>query len=113
MSVKLVTAQGELVNVSKTENADLFWGIRGAGWNFGIVTEATYQVYNTSNNGQVLEGDMLFPVSANGSIWEALKTFDTTLPDSLSFSTALSYSATTKEVSFAFRPLLELSFQLT
>lgn len=37
VSARLVTAQGEMVEVSKTENPDLFWAIRGAGANFGIV----------------------------------------------------------------------------
>jgi FAD/FMN-containing dehydrogenase len=37
-SVDLVTADGELVKASATENSDLFWGVRGAGGNFGIVT---------------------------------------------------------------------------
>jgi hypothetical protein len=39
LSVELVTADGELVRASETENADLFWGVRGAGANFGVVTE--------------------------------------------------------------------------
>jgi len=38
-SVDLVTAEGEFVKASADENADLFWGVRGAGANFGIVTE--------------------------------------------------------------------------
>jgi FAD/FMN-containing dehydrogenase len=39
ISVDLVTAEGELVKASETENSDLFWGVRGGGGNFGIVTE--------------------------------------------------------------------------
>ncbi|KAL6230189.1 hypothetical protein BDW75DRAFT_223377 [Aspergillus navahoensis] len=96
-SVKLVTATGDLVTASKTENPDLFWGIRGAGWNFGIVVEATYQVFDATNNGQVLEGDMAFPASMNQSIWENLKALDDTLPDILSLTLILAYNAATDQ----------------
>ena len=37
-SVELITAEGERVTASDAENADLFWGVRGGGGNFGIVT---------------------------------------------------------------------------
>ena len=43
--VDLVTAEGELVRASATENTDLFWGVRGGGGNFGIVTEFEFSLH--------------------------------------------------------------------
>jgi FAD/FMN-containing dehydrogenase len=44
LSVDLVTAEGEFVKASERENPDLFWGVRGAGGNFGIVTEFEFRL---------------------------------------------------------------------
>jgi FAD/FMN-containing dehydrogenase len=43
-SVDLVTAEGEFVKANEDENSDLFWGIRGGGGNFGIVTEFAFDL---------------------------------------------------------------------
>ena len=45
VSVDIVTADGKLVHASKAENEDLFWGVRGGGGNFGVVTSFEFELY--------------------------------------------------------------------
>jgi FAD/FMN-containing dehydrogenase len=45
VSAELVTAEGQLVKASKTENPDLFWALRGGGGNFGIVTTFNFELH--------------------------------------------------------------------
>src|SRR5215472_15239818 len=44
-SATLVTADGHLITASEADNGDLFWGLCGGGWNFGIVTAMSFQLY--------------------------------------------------------------------
>lgn len=45
LSMEMVTADGRIVRASESENADLFWGLRGGGGNFGVVTRFECQLY--------------------------------------------------------------------
>ncbi|KAJ5783898.1 CAZyme family AA7 [Penicillium psychrosexuale] len=85
-SVQLVTAAGDLITVSATQNEDLFWGIRGAGFNYGIVTSATYNVHDLTNEGNVLNADFMFPASLNETYFNILASYGT-LPAGLSLYT--------------------------
>src|SRR5262247_2138366 len=58
LSVDIVTADGQLRTASATENADLFWAVRGGGGNFGVVTSFEYQLYPV---GDLLAGLILYP----------------------------------------------------
>jgi len=49
----VVTASGEVVQASADENADLFWGLRGGGGNFGVVTSFEFGAH--PGGAQLLE----------------------------------------------------------
>lgn len=51
VAVEMVLADGSVVRASATENADLFWAVRGAGANFGVVTSFEFEVYDVGNVG--------------------------------------------------------------
>jgi FAD/FMN-containing dehydrogenase len=59
-SVELVTADGRVVRASADENDDLFWGLRGAGPNFGIVTSFEYRLHPF--DGVVTHGVLTHPI---------------------------------------------------
>lgn len=82
-SVRMVTAAGNIVTASKTVNPDLFWGMRGAGFNYGTVVEATYDIYNETAP-QVLSANFLFQPNASQPILEYFKSFGDDLPAELS-----------------------------
>ncbi|KAH8645772.1 putative FAD-dependent oxygenase [Xylariales sp. PMI_506] len=51
ISARVVLGNGDIISVSANENSDLFWALRGAGHNFGIVTEVTIQIYDIPPTG--------------------------------------------------------------
>lgn len=60
VSANLVTADGDLIEVSQHSHPDLLWAIRGAGANFGIVTSVVMNSYPTINSGRVWAGSLTF-----------------------------------------------------
>ena len=87
LSADIVTADGQFLKTSDKENQDLFWGIRGGGGNFGIVTSFEYKLHRVGP--QVLAGMVLHPF---GKAREALKfyrNYSASIPDDMNTVCAL------------------------
>jgi FAD/FMN-containing dehydrogenase len=59
LSAEVVTAAGDVLTASESENTDLFWGLRGGGGNFGIVTRFEYQLHPIGPT--IYGGQLAFP----------------------------------------------------
>jgi FAD/FMN-containing dehydrogenase len=81
LAVEVVLADGRRVTASETENADLFWGVRGGGGNFGIVTEFTYRLHPV---GPTIFGGALFhPLARAEELLKFYREWARELPDEL------------------------------
>ena len=87
----MITGTGALINVSANSHPELFWGMRGAGFNFGIVTSATYQVFDFTNNGQAMKADFRFHANRNGSLYEFARSYAGKMPDRFAIDIAIAY----------------------
>jgi hypothetical protein len=81
VSVDLVTATGELVRASAEQNTELFWGIRGGGGNFGIVTEFEFRCVPLGT--QVLAGPIVWPMERSPEVLRFYRDWVAEAPDEL------------------------------
>ena len=81
LSVDLVTANGEFVKASETENSDLFWGVRGGGGNFRIVTEFEFRLNPVGPI--VLAGPIFWAMEDSPRVLRFYRDWITAVPDEL------------------------------
>lgn len=79
VSVDVVTADGEMVTASEDENSDLFWGVRGGGGNFGIVTSFEYRLHQVGPS--VLAGPVFFPMDQAPDVLAFYREYIRSVPD--------------------------------
>src|SRR4051794_8470824 len=81
LAADVVTADGRLVHASETENADLLWGLRGGGGNFGIVTQFELELHPL---GPVIyAGPIFYPAEAARDLLRALRDWAPDAPDEI------------------------------
>jgi FAD/FMN-containing dehydrogenase len=81
-SAEVVTAAGEVLRASASENPDLFWALRGGGGNFGVVTRFEFRLHPVGP--EVLSGLVVYPISQAKSVLQQYHEFIAKAPDDLS-----------------------------
>lgn len=80
LSADVITADGQLLTASANEHADLYWGLRGGGGNFGIVTSFEFRLFPL---GPVLGGMLVYPAARAQEVLHFYREYITTVPDEL------------------------------
>ena len=80
-AVDIVVADGRLLHASAAENPDLYWGVRGGGGNFGVVTSFEFRLHPMQR--QVVGGDLVFPIARKRELLEFYRDFCLAAPDEL------------------------------
>ena len=80
VSARLLLGNGTTITASDTSNPDIFWALRGAGHNFGIVLEATYQVYPQENSGKHYVVDFEFELDKVEAVFETMNIVSSNMP---------------------------------
>jgi FAD/FMN-containing dehydrogenase len=78
VAFEVVTADGALTTASEAENPDLYWGLRGGGGNFGVVTEFTFRLHPIT--GRALTVDFFYPEEAGLAVLRGFRAFAETAP---------------------------------
>ena len=91
ISAEVVTADGQLLTASTQQNEDLFWGIRGGGGNFGVVTSFEYQLHPVD---VVLAGALAYPLHTARQVLRFYDDFVKAAPDELSTAVSLALTPT-------------------
>ena len=80
-AVDIVTADGNLRHASPAENPDLYWGVRGGGGNFGVVTNFEFELHPMQR--QVIAGGVVFPIERARELLGFYGEYSAAAPDEL------------------------------
>jgi FAD/FMN-containing dehydrogenase len=90
LSVDVVTADGRLVHASEEENPDLFWGLRGAGANFGIATSFEFRLHPL--DPVIMQGTVVHPLERASEVAVLTRELLAGAPDELWLSFGLGFA---------------------
>lgn len=109
-AVKLVTADGRLVRASADEEPELFWGLRGAGANFGVATSLELDLHPFS--GTLHRGVHIHPATDIHELWPVFRDWMAVAPDTIAaiFTVALAEPAADYPGPVAGRPIVVISY---
>ena len=91
-SVHMITGKGEILDVSATSHSELFWGMRGAGFNFGIVTSAVFKVFDFTNRGVATNAEFVFASNNSLPVWNFMKKYQDSQPSNLAMDVGIGYN---------------------
>ena len=84
---EMVSATGDIVYASATENPDLFWGLRGGGGNFGIVTSFEFRLHAIGT--QALVAEFTYPAAESFAVLRAWRELNATAPRQATFTASI------------------------
>ncbi|WP_075731535.1 FAD-binding oxidoreductase [Streptomyces acidiscabies] len=90
LGCEVVTVDGRVVRADSETNADLFWGLRGGGGNFGVVTEFTFRAHPVGP--EVTSGMILFPGEQAAAVLGELPAFVAAAPRALGVASTLTFA---------------------
>lgn len=102
----VVLANGDRVRASADENSDLFWGLRGGGGNFGVVTSFTFRAYPLDPD--VLAGNLIYELPRWPEALRAFRTWSRDLPDEM--TSLITFAVPAAEWELGDRVLMFLGF---
>ncbi len=109
-AVELVTADGRVVRASADEEPELFWGLCGAGANFGVATSLELEVHPFP--GTLHRGVHVHPATDIQELWPIFREFAAAAPDTIAaiFTVALAEPAANYPDAVAGRPIVVISY---
>jgi FAD/FMN-containing dehydrogenase len=109
-AVELVTADGRLARADAHEEPELFWGLRGAGANFGVATSLEFELHPFS--GTLHRGVHVHPATDIHELWPIFREFAAAAPDTIAaiFTVALASPAENYPESVADQPIIVISY---